>query len=213
MEKFILGSFGSIYANPLAMVKPPSNNRLTPLTYLDSSPARYATASATSSAPSLTPFRLADLSIVASKASLSKSSHAIASGVATPCGDTQLTRIPCLPSSAAALLISPTTACFEHVYACGTNPAVVDAVLAVITMLPCLAGVITLAAYLVARNTPVTFTDINRWKSSTSQSGNDFCLGSATPALLNMTSSFPCRATATSTALATSDSLVTSQWT
>ncbi|CAL9065685.1 unnamed protein product [Musa banksii] len=174
-----------------AIVEPPSTIRLAPLTYLDSSPPKYATACATSSAVGFTPLRLADLSTNASVAASSIPTTPIISGVITPCGDTQFTRTPCPPSSAAALFISPTTACFEQTYESGTTPPSTDAVLPVITMLPRRAGAITRAACFVARNAPTTLTAITRSNSALSLSARPFPNSRKVPALLNMMSSFP----------------------
>ncbi|URD85671.1 hypothetical protein MUK42_26739 [Musa troglodytarum] len=171
--------------------KPPSTVRLAPLTYLDSSPPKYATASATSSAVGFTPLRLADLSRNASIAASSIPTTPIISGVITPCGDTQFTRTPCPPSSAAALFISPTTACFEQAYETGTTPPSTDAALPVITMLPRRAGAITRAACFVARNAPTTLTAITRSNSALSLSARPVPNSRKVPALLNMMSSFP----------------------
>lgn len=135
----------------------------------------------------------------------------MASGVAAAAGETQLTRIPYRPSSAAAFIVSPSRAHFAHVYACDAAPATAEARLDVPMMQPRRAGTITRAACFVPRNDPTRLTASTRSKSSLVLSRMLWHAAPPMPALLNMMSSFPNLATAWSTAPAMSSSLVTSQ--
>ncbi|KAK1300564.1 hypothetical protein QJS10_CPB13g01521 [Acorus calamus] len=189
--------------------------KLCPLTYFASSLARYSTACATSSTLSVAP-------LSAEYASKSSSTRAAAStppntpsesGVASPYGDTQFTRTPNRPSSAAAFFISPSIPCFDVTYACVLASVAAPKtalVLAVMTMHPRLRGTITRAACFVPRKDPVRFTASTCSKRDFSVSARGL-YGSIVPALLCITSSPPKVETAASTASRTSDSSVTSQ--
>ncbi|KVH97694.1 hypothetical protein Ccrd_000198, partial [Cynara cardunculus var. scolymus] len=93
------------------------------------------------------------------------------------------------------------------------TPPVIEHILAVVMMLPLHFGIITRAACLVPKNTPIRLTLITRSKSALSLS-KMLSFGSSTiPALLTMISNFPCLATVVLMAFSTSDSRVMSQYT
>lgn len=144
--------------------------RLTPLTNLDSSLAKYNAASATSSAVGATPFKFADEQIIPSTTLLSTPIAFTNIGVATAHGETQFTLIPCCPNSAHKFFMSPTTACFEAVYECGDSPEETEAKLDVKRMIPFFSGIMTRAAYFAPRNDPYTLTSNTFLKFSLSAS-------------------------------------------
>nr|GMC86212.1 hypothetical protein C4D60_Mb02t03040 [Ipomoea batatas] len=131
--------------------------RLIPLTYLDSSLARYNAASATSFASILASFKFAISHTNSSTISFSSiPMQPLSIGVATPNGDTQFTLTPYLPISTPKFFAKPTTACFDAEYSCGTSPYVTEATLEVKITLPFLAGIMTRAACFAHRKAPNT---------------------------------------------------------
>jgi hypothetical protein len=111
---------------------PPSTARLCPLTYFASSLAKYSPAMAISSTLRVGPCKLPIRLLWPSMAAFSFSETGeeesapplnifAVRGVATAEGETALTLIPYLPSSAAPFLVSPMTACLEAVYEYGAK--------------------------------------------------------------------------------------------
>uniref|UniRef100_A0A804M6R3 Uncharacterized protein n=1 Tax=Zea mays TaxID=4577 RepID=A0A804M6R3_MAIZE len=192
----------------LTAVVAPSTTRLCPLMKAAWSDARNSAASATSSARSTFPCRTLCGTVMASSSRGPTPMSAQLRGVATPPGDTQLTRTPCRPSSPAAARTRPSSACLDAVYDAGPNPPCSDATLAVHTMAPP-PDAIARAACFTHAAAPRKLTAITRSSSARSMSITD-PVGSSTPALLSITSSRPCAATARATVASTCASSVTS---
>uniref|UniRef100_A0A8R7UD13 Uncharacterized protein n=1 Tax=Triticum urartu TaxID=4572 RepID=A0A8R7UD13_TRIUA len=188
----------------------PSTTRLWPLMKPAWSDARNSAASATSAARSTFPRSTLWASVMASISSAPTPTTAQLSGVATPPGDTRLTRTPCRPSSPAAARTRPSSACLDAVYDAGPNPPCTHATLPVHTMAPRTpAATMARAACLTHAAAPRKLTAMTRSSADRSMSVTG-PVGSSTPALLSMTSSRPCAATAAATVASTWASSVTS---
>ncbi|VFQ70988.1 unnamed protein product [Cuscuta campestris] len=186
----------------------------------ESSLARNSTAFATSSiVPPLPTKRLPRSPTISPTSSASTSTFprnlrnalkSISDGM--PCGEMQFTRIPCCPSSHAALLTSPKMADFDKEYGCEARPPMTAAELEEHMIVPPPpAPTMARAACLIPWTTPLRFT-ARRLASLSILRFMMLPQGPATPALLNMMSSLPLHSSASLTADSTSDSLETSQW-